>query len=170
LKPEPHLGKGSEGLGTGLKKPNMANSAPIASKQVEAFLDDVVHTLLKDLSRGKEKLEMNKAREIRFLAKSLLQEESQIVVPTDKTNNFQIVEKEKYISWVNDHLELAASEISVDRLQFIFKEVEKLVGELDDTISEDERRFVKAKLETCSVPTPKLLIKDHKKKYGGGVD
>jgi len=168
LKPEPRFDKGSEGLGTGLKKPNTANSVPMASKEVEAFLDDVVHTLLKDLNKGKEIPETNKAREIRLLAKSLQEEESQVVVPTDKTNSFRIVKKEKYISWVNNHLESAASEISTDKLQFIFGEAEKLLGELDDTLSEDERGFVKAKMETRSVPTPKLLIKDHKKKNGKG--
>jgi len=70
---EPCIGRGSEGLGTGLRKPNTANSVPIASKDVEAFLDDLVHTLLKDLSNGEEKLETNKAQEIKKLAKSLQQ-------------------------------------------------------------------------------------------------
>jgi len=104
--PEPHLNIGNEGLGTGLKKPNTANSVPIASKDVEAFLDNVVHTLLKDLSKSEEKPETNKAREIRQLAKSLQKEESRVVVPTDKTNSFWTVKKEKNISWVEDHLKL----------------------------------------------------------------
>jgi len=166
--PEPHLNIGDEGLSTGLKKPNTANSVPIASKEVEAFLDDVVCTLLKDLSRSEEKLETNKALEIRLLAKSLQKEESQVVVPTDKTYSFWTVKKEKYISWVEDHLKLAANEISVDRLQFIFDEACKLLEELDDTLSEVKRGYVKAKLKTCSVPTPKLLIKDHKRMNGKG--
>jgi len=79
------------------------------------------------------------------------------VVPTDKPNSFRVVEKEKYIGWVKDHLEVAASEISVVRLQFIFGEAEKLLRELGDTLSEGERGYIDAKLNTRAVPTPKLL-------------
>ena len=43
--------EGNKGLGMGLHKPSTATSAPIASKEVKAFLDDVVKTLLGDVNK-----------------------------------------------------------------------------------------------------------------------
>ena len=40
--------EGNAGFGTGLRKQSTATLAPIASKEKEAFLDDVVRLLLGD--------------------------------------------------------------------------------------------------------------------------
>ena len=57
--------EGNAGLGTGLRKPSTATSTPIASKEVEAFLDDVVRTLLGDANKDKPQPWTKKAKRSR---------------------------------------------------------------------------------------------------------
>ena len=45
--------EGNAGLVTGMRKPSSTTLAPIASKEVEAFLDDVVRMLLGDANKDK---------------------------------------------------------------------------------------------------------------------
>jgi hypothetical protein len=150
------------GLGTKLRKPNNADSAPYASKEVETFLDDVVETILHDFGGVEGPAETRKSKEIRRLEKVLGENRMTLVVPTDKTNSFKVVKKEDYLDWVQAHLDEAAIEVSVDRLQSIFDEAFDLLRDLDDFLSDNERGFIEESLKTRAIPTPKLLIKDHK--------
>jgi len=156
-----------EGLGTGLRKPNMANSAPIASREVEAFLEDATRSILTELNMCEQRPETKKAKEIRALEKKLKANGSIVIVPTDKMNSFRVVEKEKYIEWVNTHLQYAAKEVSADKLALIAKEGEALLKEIN-VLSPEENEFIKASIKMKAVPTPKLLIKDHKKANNKG--
>lgn len=157
------------GLGTGLRKPSTANTAPIASLEVEAFLDDVVRLLLGDLNTSETIVETNKAREIHKLVKGLGENESTVVVQTDKTNSFRVVDKAKYIEWVEGHLKKNAKEVSTEKLVSIFNEANKLLSEIDEVLSYGEDGFICFTLETRAVPMPKLLIKDHKEANDDGV-
>jgi hypothetical protein len=53
-----------QGLGTGLKRTSTANSVPMASPQVEVFLDEVAEQLLMELDKSESQPETNKVKEI----------------------------------------------------------------------------------------------------------
>jgi hypothetical protein len=151
-----------QGLGTGLKRMSTANLAPTASPQVEVFLDEVAKRLLTELDKSKGQPETNKVKEIQSLEAKLKEHLDRVVIPTDKTNSFKVIDKENYIKWVIGHLKIDVTEVSADKLVKIHKEGIKLLSTLGHTLSEKEMGFVEESLESRAVPTPKLLIKDHK--------
>jgi hypothetical protein len=73
-----------------------------------------------------------------------------------------VVSKEDYLEWVRVHLDEAATEVSAEKLQSIFDEAFELLDDVGDFLSDDERGFIEETLKTRAIPTPKLLIKDHK--------
>jgi hypothetical protein len=85
-----------------------------------------------------------------------------MVIPTDKMNLYKVINKEKYIEWVLDHLKTDAIEVSADKLIKIHEEGNELLLKFGNTLSEKEMGFVEEMLDSRAVPTPKLLIKDHK--------
>jgi hypothetical protein len=151
-----------QGLGTGLKRMSTANLAPMASPQVEVFLDEVAERLLTELDKSEGQPEMNKVKEIHFLEAKLKEHLDRVMIPTDKTNSFKVVDKEKYSKWMLGHLKTDATEVSADMLVKIHEEGIKLLSTLGHMLSEEEMVFVEEALESRAVPTPKLLIKNHK--------
>jgi hypothetical protein len=105
---------------------------------------------------------MSKAKEIQHLEAKLKEHPNMMVIPTDKTNLYKVIDKEKYIEWVLDHLKTDAIEVSADKLVKIHEEGNELLSKLGNTLSEKEMGFVEEMLDSRAVPTPKLLIKDHK--------
>jgi hypothetical protein len=105
---------------------------------------------------------MSKAKEIRCLEAKLKEHPNMMVIPTDKMNSYKVIDKEKYIKWVLDHLKTDAIEVSADKLVKIHEEGNELLSKLGNTLSEKEMGFVEEMLDSRAVPTPKLLIKDHK--------
>ena len=152
----------AQGLGTGLKRTSTANSVPTASPQVEVFLDEVAERLLTELDKSENQPEMSKAKEIRRLEAKLREHPNMMVIPTDKTNSYKVIDKEKYIEWVLDHLKTDAIEVSADKLVKLHEEGNELLSKLGNTLSEKEMGFMEEMLDSRAVPTPKLLIKDHK--------
>ena len=96
--------EGNVGLGTSLRKQSTATLAPIASKEVEAFVDDKVRMLLSDANKDKPQPETKKVKRIGELDEKLKESKSIIVVPMDKMNSFRVIKKEKYIDWDCNHL------------------------------------------------------------------
>ena len=156
--------KGNNGLGMGLQKSNKANLAPIASKEVEVFFNELVKGILRDLDSSESLNKTQKLKEIRRLEKILREEGAKVVVPTDKMNSFKVVEKVDYVKWVEGHLKSSAVEVLADKLVSIFDEAGELLNDLGDFLSDNERDFIEETLKLRAVPTPKLLIKDHKDK------
>jgi hypothetical protein len=118
--------------------------------------------LLTELDKSKSQPETCKAKEIRRLEAKLKEHPNMTVIPTDKTNSYKVIDKEKYIEWVLDHLKTDAIEVSADKLIKIHEEGNELLSKLGNTLSEKEMGFVEEMLDSRAVPTPKLLIKDHK--------
>ena len=118
--------KGNNGLGTGLQKSNKANLAPIASKEVEMFLNELVEGILCDLDSSESPNKTQKLNEIRRLEKILREEGAKVVVPTDKMNSFKVVEKVDYVKWVEGHLKSSAVEVLADKLVSIFDEAGRI--------------------------------------------
>ena len=97
-----------------------------------------------------------------------LNKSTKVVVPTDKTNSFRTIETEEYINWVTKHLNKSAITSSHERIKEIFKDANELLLGIEDLLSENEYHFILETINSRAIPTPKLLIKDHKKKDSDG--
>jgi hypothetical protein len=104
--------------------------------------------ILHDFGGVKGLAETRKSKEIRRLEKVLGENQTMLVIPTDKTNSFKVVKKEDYLDWVQAHLDEAAIEVSVDRLQSIFDKAFELLGDLDDLLSDNKRGLIEESLKT----------------------
>jgi hypothetical protein len=91
-----------------------------------------------------------------------LQGQDQVVVPTDKTNSFRLVDSTDYIRWVKAHLNASAKVVSRHHLMEVLQSGQDLLDEMEGLMGEKEVKFVKQSLLSKQIPTP-LLIKDHKK-------
>ena len=86
-----------------------------------------------------------------------------VVIPTDKTNSTQLVKIDDYVRWMNNHLKKSANEITRDKVvEFHRLSVEKF-NDIKDLLSKNEKNFLLESINSKAIPTPKLLIKDHKK-------
>jgi hypothetical protein len=81
---------------------------------------------------------MSKAKEIQCLEAKLKEHPNMMVIPTDKTNSYKVIDKEKYIEWVLDHLKTDTIEVSADKLVKIHEEGNELLSKLGNTLSEKE--------------------------------
>ena len=63
---------------------------------------------------------------------------------------------------VNEQFRYSSKEIERDKLRDIFEKSRKLWNEVGFQLSKSEVGHINESLNTKSIPTPKLLIKDHK--------
>lgn len=156
---------GYQGLGTGLKPEHASGkAAPLGSPQLEAFLKNVEEEILRriidknDMKEDTEHETSVQAKEIvKDLAKSGL-----VVVPTDKTNTFRTMTKEQYVREIMKHLDERAVEINREQLMEIFNASKVRLDDAERYLSEGEHAFLKEKIDSKALPSPKILIKDHK--------
>jgi hypothetical protein len=75
---------------------------------LEQFLEDVEFEILAMLKRGNEDYAPSpRSKAVNGLLANL-QGQDQVVVPTDKTNSFRLVDSTDYIRWVKAHLNASA--------------------------------------------------------------
>jgi hypothetical protein len=60
-----------------------------------------------------------------------LQGQDQVVVPTDKTNSFRLVDSKDYIRWVKTHLNASAKVISRHHLMEVLQSGQDLLDEME---------------------------------------
>ena len=63
---------------------------------------------------------------------------------------------------VNGHLRCSSKENERDKVRKIFEKARELLDEVGFQLSKREVGHINKSLKTKSIPTPKLLIKDHK--------
>ena len=63
-----------------------------------------------------------------------------------------------------EELKKDAVVVGKDKLGEVFLRAKRLLAEVDDIISRDERAAINESIKSAAVPTPILLVKDHKKK------
>ena len=80
----------------------------------------------------------------------------------DIEKNPNLISKEEYIRQVKTHLAKSGKEIKSNKLTEVKDKAEKLLDELLPIISEKEAWFLQQSIKSKAIPTPKLLIKDHK--------
>ena len=150
-----------EGLNSGLKATNLTQNAPIGSIETEGFLKEVERALITQVSESKIST-TERDKKILDIFK-LLRTSEDVVIATDKTNSHRVIPVEKYKTWVKGHLDKAAKEISRERISEIFEHANETCEEYSDILNDNENNFLKSTLKTKNIPTPKLIIKDHKK-------
>jgi hypothetical protein len=87
----------------------------------------------------------------------------QVVVPVDKTNSFRLVDSKDDIRLLKAHLNDLAKKVSRHHLMDVLQSGQDLLGEMEGMVGEKEVEFVKQSLLSKQIPTPSLLITDHKK-------
>ena len=90
------------------------------------------------------------------------------MVPTDKTNSFKVISKADYVRLMQEHLQQHGKKISHSHLSSAYEHVTKFVERIKPVLSFNEEGYIIQKLNSKEVPTPKLLIKDHKAKKPNG--
>jgi hypothetical protein len=160
------------GLNTGLRPKNRTNEAPIASPEVELFFKDLTRTLLLKIDAIDEKEQFKKAplktKKLKTIMKDISNKDV-VVVPTDKTNSYKVVTTDEYKNWVHEHLQKSAIVITKERLGEKYKEAGALLESLTETLSANEYGYLNETIKSKAIPTPKLLIKDHKDPDINGV-
>ena len=69
----------------------------------------------------------------------------------------------KYKKWVLEHLHQSVKDIDRERFVELYKIVQETKLEIGESLSEKEEKFLTKILELKSIPTPKFIIKEHKK-------
>ena len=100
-------------------------------------------------------------REINNLLEKI-KKEDMVIIPTDKTNLFQPMKLNKYIEEVGKHLNEGAIPSNRDKIVEIYKQANHLLIQISELLNNKEIEHLKEVIETKAIPTPKLLIKDHK--------
>jgi hypothetical protein len=104
--------EGGTSLGTGLRPVGVVSEALPGSRQLEQFLEEVEFEILAMLKRGNEDYAPSpRSKAVNGLLANL-QGQDQVVVPTDKTNSFRLIDSKEYIRWVKAHLYTSAKVVS----------------------------------------------------------
>jgi hypothetical protein len=69
--------------------------------------------------------------------------QDQVVVPTDKTNSFRLVDSKDDIRWVKAHLNASAKVVSRQNLMAVLQSGQDLLDEMESMMGEKEVKFVK---------------------------
>jgi hypothetical protein len=105
-----------------------------------------------------------RSQEIRDLANQVA-ESNNLIVPTDKTNSFTTMEVNEYKQKVIRHLLKDGKVIPRrERLTEAHEQALTLMENIDHLCSKNETNFIQESLKPKAIPSPKLLVKDHKKK------
>jgi hypothetical protein len=149
-----------KGFETNLNPSDSKSRAPKGTDQLEAFIADMETQLIETALNENNKYKPNaRAKEIRDIAKQM-SEQDHIIVPTDKTNSFTVMQTDDYKQKVLKHLLKDGKEISRERLIQAKEQANELLEEIDRLCSKSERDFVQEFLKSKGIPSPKLLVKD----------
>ena len=90
------------------------------------------------------------------------------MIPTDKTNSFRTMDIHKYIAQMLAHLQANGKKIPRSRLTEVHQEAQELLEDKRHLMSDQEAHYLQKSIDSKAIPTPKLLIKDHKKPNQAG--
>ena len=153
-----------KGLSTGLHPKYTSMNAPTGSHKLEACLQDIQCDLLQQLDEY-----MNTFKDTNPLSLAMKNLRSQlkmhpdlVIVPTDKTNSFLPMKRQHYEEQMLIHLSKHGKEITPDELTTATQNAYRFLSEIGPHLSKQEFSFLKEQIDSKAIPTPKLLIKDHK--------
>ncbi len=152
-----------DGLKTSLRPSQVCSNTTPGSPALESFLDDLETEVMNMAwNYGKDTHLDPISAAINNLQTRLNKSEDQVVVPTDKTNSFRVMPLDSYIAQVQTHLKAHGKKISHTDLTAISTEASHILEELYPYLAPGESGFLKQSIWSHAIPTPKLLIKDHK--------
>ena len=169
--PDKATDKDVGGMDTRLKPTYKYYTAPKADENTKRFLKEVAYTILKQVDELDEARMWIQTPGISKSFKNLqkkLSELDVVVVPTDKTNSFKVVKTKQYINWMGNQLRDDATVTTKAKLGKVHEEALTLLKESENFLSHNEYSYIHEMINSRSVPTPKLLIKDHKKNLPNG--
>ena len=153
-----------EGLKTNLRPPRKSYTTPRGSDDLEKFFKDLEKEVLDMAWNYRNNTETDPiSSKIENLRTKLRNNPNFVVIPTDKTNSFKVLPTKIYISEVQKQLQKHGKPITHTDLTRIQGEAKKLLRKVAPLLSQDEIRYVEYSINSYAIPTPKLLIKDHKK-------
>jgi len=98
---------------------------------------------------------------------SYLNKTDLVAIPTDKTNTIQVVNLNDYKTWMQQHISNSTREIPRSKIIDLHKKATNIADSYEPILSKHELEFLEEGINFKAIPTPKLLIKDHKKKING---
>ena len=145
---------------------------PLENEHTKAFLDDLDKVLGSQLQNRVLERDTRNVGEFdkdpNKKMQALSQEKDWVLVQTDKTQEWIAVHLENYFDWMETHITKFCKEILHDRLTNTFNEANLLLNKFKNLIDDGEFTFIENWLATRRVPTPMLLVKDHKDKGDDG--
>ena len=158
-------------LGTDVRPSKTINkTAPRGSKELESFLDALQREVFHNLRLNPRTSDLS--QRVHSLLHQLRRDDCDLVpIPTDKTNSFRLVKVEDYIGWMIEKIaSMDAQEIDIAALQTAHEAAETFATTINGLyeqgvhfpISDTELNAITHCLSKRSVPTPFLLLKDHK--------
>ena len=151
------------GLNTGLKPTFGVKTEKNGSDNLEGFLTAVGKTLLKEAFKRRSFERQNRKTVEIYDVLQELKKSRCVCVPTDKTNSTRVIKTEDYKRWISDHLQKAADLALRPKVMALYENANLLLEKVKLDLFVKEEEFVRQSLATRSIPSPKLLIKDHKK-------
>ena len=154
----------NKGLNTGLRPTTLRMDAPHGTPRLELFLKDLEKGVLDQVwqHRGADSASPPTTTSIRALQRRLRADPTSVVVPTDKTNSYQLVSLQLHVDQVQHHLQLHGKAILPARLVEVQNQAWTLLEDIKPILSPKEAQFIDQSIKSKAIPTPKLLIKDHK--------
>ena len=157
-----------ENFAVKLRPKHNAPLAPKGTDHLEAFLKTLESDLLEKVFDNAYKPKLSKKNEtIKQIFKEFKQTDD-VIVPTDKTNSIRVIKTKKYKEIVYTHLDKSASEIPHARLVYIHKISKSYLESIANRIPKLTYLFIDEALKSRAIPSPKALIKDHKKRDANG--
>ena len=158
-----------KGLHTNLRSPNKCYTTNPGSPSLEMFLKDLETSVLNMVWKYRNNIDRNhRSKKIHRIMSILRTHPEYVVVPTDKTNSHVTLPTEVYINQVNEHLQAHGKKISHTDLTTVQHNAMKLLAKVKPYLSNDEYYYISNSLNSCAIPTPKLLVKDHKPRQPDG--
>jgi hypothetical protein len=154
-----------DGLKTGLRPAYVCSDTTPGSPRLEAFLNELEKEVMNMAWNYRKDSKLNHiSSQIQKLQRHLHHSPDEVVVPTDKTNSFRVIPLATYIAQVHIHLQAHGKKISHTDLTTISTEASSILNDLQPFLSTGEWGFLNQSIRSHAIPTPKLLIKDHKPK------
>ena len=158
-----------KGLKTNLKPPNKYLAVEKGSPELEAFLNDLESTIFDQIDAYDPTHHVNQiSSDIQHIRRKLQDHKHLVIVPTDKTNSFLPMPIQDYIAQMKIHLSSHGKTVSHSYLQGVRTQAQYILSSLKNTLSKQEYGYLESSINSYGVPSPKLLIKDHKKKNQNG--
>ena len=151
------------GFKTNVKNPNHFPKAPKGSNTIKSFLYQLEMELLNELLHCKTTKKNERLQDIEDLMSTINANKHSLVVPTDKTNSFRVLETEIYDASVKGHLLKSGEEVNRAKIIEMYGNAHILLKQNQEALSKTEYHAIRSAIKKRNISTPKLLVKDHKK-------